>query len=431
MKGRIFTIFFVISCILTFLFSTDSIATSEKSAFVYVVDVGAGLCTVSVIPDDSGYKYMVYDAGGERHKNHCIEAIKKIIPRTQSIDLMVISHTDADHLYNADDVLDCYSVKKVIRTGNTDNKIYERSIKYKPKCKANFKSNEQINCKINSEAWCEFDHALKVKEEPIVTEVINLQDEQLKPGTVLLETKNAEANAKVQYIAGWPKWPEGNKEEINNFRKSLGLPDEITEEELKISKSGNRKNAISIVVRLEYKDRSVLFAGDTVGRTEYQKNNKSLWRDCVGAELVMHLQHTANKVSIDSDVLVAPHHGANNANSECFIEDVSPNFVIFSAGNKHGHPRLKTFERYKCVASRNNFEMTFFRTDRGGEKETNNHADKEWLDNNKYTEFDMPKDKFGDDNVKIEIDSDGVIRVCYCSQFRDQDEQISGHDFCN
>lgn len=43
-------------------------------------------------------------------------------------------------------------------------------------------------------------------------------------------------------------------------------------------------------------------------------------------------------IKIDSDVIVAPHHGANNGSSEKFIEKVSPEFVIFGAGHDHQHP---------------------------------------------------------------------------------------------
>ncbi|NIQ14291.1 MAG: hypothetical protein GTO02_07775, partial [Candidatus Dadabacteria bacterium] len=56
----------------------------------------------------------------------------------------------------------------------------------------------------------------------------------------------------------------------------------------------------------------------------------------------------ANKdnVSLKSDVIIAPHHGADNGSSKCFIEAVDPTYVIFSAGHRHDHPRAVTAQRY-------------------------------------------------------------------------------------
>ena len=55
--------------------TSTSVIKSEDFTIVYVVDVGAGLCTVTVTPD---YKYMVYDAGGTIYNsNRCFKAIEK------------------------------------------------------------------------------------------------------------------------------------------------------------------------------------------------------------------------------------------------------------------------------------------------------------------------------------------------------------------
>ena len=38
-------------------------------------------------------------------------------------------------------------------------------------------------------------------------------------------------------------------------------------------------------------------------------------------------------ITIDSDVMIAPHHGGGNGSSTKFIEAVSPKYVIFPAGH--------------------------------------------------------------------------------------------------
>lgn len=64
-----------------------------EDVYVRIVDVGPGLCAVVLVP---GGQSMVFDAGywnGE----HCINAVRALI-RGETIDLIVISHSDADHL---------------------------------------------------------------------------------------------------------------------------------------------------------------------------------------------------------------------------------------------------------------------------------------------------------------------------------------------
>ena len=70
---------------------------SEDKLLVRVVDVGAGHCAVVTMPDNH---FMIYDAGyyrgdGERHT---IASIRELIPDGSTIDLLVLSHSDADHL---------------------------------------------------------------------------------------------------------------------------------------------------------------------------------------------------------------------------------------------------------------------------------------------------------------------------------------------
>ena len=54
---------------------------------------------------------------------------------------------------------------------------------------------------------------------------------------------------------------------------------------------------------------------------------------------------SAHVFPIDSDVLIAPHHGADNASSTAFILAVSPEYVIFSAGHRYEHARAATATR--------------------------------------------------------------------------------------
>lgn len=88
-------------------------------------------------------------------------------------------------------------------------------------------------------------------------------------------------------------------------------------------------NDTSIVCRLIYGDKSFMFMGDAPLYTE----NSLLYNESLS--------------SIDSDVLKLGHHGSRTSSSLLWLEKVSPDFAIISAGknNKYGHPHKEVLDR--------------------------------------------------------------------------------------
>lgn len=161
--------------------------------------------------------------------------------------------------------------------------------------------------------------------------------------------------------------------------------------------SAEKRNAISIVARLDYRGGSILFTGDTVGRRKSDPNTA-----CKDAEKLMVDNHNAGIVSLKADAMTAPHHGGNNGSSKCFIEAVDPEFVIFSAGHDHEHPTKGAAERY---ISHGVPTSNLFRTDRGDDEP----GTFEW----KEGAISGCSDGRGDDDVEIVIRSDGTVEVDY------------------
>ena len=56
--------------------------------------------------------------------------------------------------------------------------------------------------------------------------------------------------------------------------------------------------------------------------------------------------------SLRSDVVVAPHHGSEDAAHPGAIRSINPNTVLISAGyrNQYGHPHLQALRIYRSVA---------------------------------------------------------------------------------
>jgi len=104
------------------------------------------------------------------------------------------------------------------------------------------------------------------------------------------------------------------------------------------------KNNDSLVVRLQYKERSVLLPGDAEKQAEY----------------AMLSETEAGK--LHADVLKVGHHGSKNSTMPEFLESVGPQIAIISAGeqNPYGHPSAELLERLRGSGAR------ILRTDQEG-----------------------------------------------------------------
>jgi competence protein ComEC len=111
--------------------------------------------------------------------------------------------------------------------------------------------------------------------------------------------------------------------------------------------SSHTINDQSIVVRLSYAGKSVLFPGDIEMKSEAILVNKYENR-------------------LKSDILLVPHHGSRYSSSQSFLEKVKPEMCIISSrhGNSFGFPHAEALERLK------NAGVKIFRIDNGGAVET-------------------------------------------------------------
>ena len=275
-----------------------ALAGQDDSVRVRVVDVGPGLCTVTRVP---GGHYMVYDAGHWSGR-HCINAVRSLV-QGSVIDLLIISHNDSDHLGDGPLILGEYTVNHIIWTG------YVR----------------------DTGTWLTLNDAVAEEVRGAGATVRTLRTAPLTPGEQLRL-----GDAVVTLVAGWGDWTAAGPT------------------------ASEKRNAISIVVRLDYGESSVLYAGDTVGRRRDDPDSA-----CKDAELIMVQNHDTNSVSIDADVIIAPHHGGNNGSSTCFIQRVSPRIVVFSAGHDHEHPTAAAAQRY---LNQGVHRDSIFRTDRGDDE---------------------------------------------------------------
>ena len=283
---------------------------SFAQGVVRFVDVGPGLCVVAEFPGD---QQMVYDAG--HRGDECFDAVQEIMGTDDRIELIVISHPDYDHYADLVDILNAYEVDTILETG------FPRELRTRSG---------------NPSRWW-LAHRAMDAEALAGASVIRLSDTPLDPGHTF-----ALGDASATFIAGWGEWPA-----------ELSLPDDPPD-------GGQFHNVISIVMRLDYAGRSVLLTGDTSGRRRDESEPLDTCRD---AQLVM--VNRAATISIDADVMTSAHHGARNGDAPCFVNAVSPQAVVISAGGgsqDHGHPQAMAAQFY--IDAGVPIDM-IFRTDRG------------------------------------------------------------------
>jgi competence protein ComEC len=102
-------------------------------------------------------------------------------------------------------------------------------------------------------------------------------------------------------------------------------------------------NANSVVVRLDYKNFSMLFTGD--------------------AEAEIEARMIAGGANLKAKVLKVGHHGSRYATSDAFLQAIHPEAAVISVGadNKYGHPTQEALDRLK------NSGVKVYRTDLQGE----------------------------------------------------------------
>ncbi|HTL66661.1 MAG TPA: MBL fold metallo-hydrolase [Lacunisphaera sp.] len=312
---------------------------SAQDLYVRVIDVGQGECVVAKFSDPAGTHYLIYDAGVG--KAAPMKGILDVIPKGSDVDLMVISHNDSDHIGAVPAIMADYHVKKIIHPGDKrDSTTWENS-------------NRAIRDEIVDDGCINLD----LSRAPIA------------PGTVF-----PLGGATVTFVEGHSRPPA----------------------EWEIDDEAESNNAGSVVVRLAYEGKSILLCGDEVGR-----HRDSPAHTCIDAERAM-VDNMAT-VPIASDVIVAPHHGANNASSEEFIAAVRPTYVIFSAGHSsnYKHPSKAAAERYLAAGITTNH---IFRTDLGDDE-----GPLEW----DFGRIKGNHDPSGDDDVEVRIAHDGTLAVAY------------------
>ena len=117
-------------------------------------------------------------------------------------------------------------------------------------------------------------------------------------------------------------------------------------------------NANSVVARLQWRGRTVLFTGDAEPE----------------AERFLLEQHGKDPELLRSELLKVAHHGGRYSSTAPFLRAVSPRLAVISSGvgNDYGHPTAETMMRIQAVGA------TIYRTDLQGDITALSHDGQPW-----------------------------------------------------
>ncbi len=104
------------------------------------------------------------------------------------------------------------------------------------------------------------------------------------------------------------------------------------DEYVKLLEDEEDENKLSLIVKAEYKGRSVLFTGDI--DSEYER------------ELVDAYENVQGRCELCADILKIAHHGSKYSSSDIFLDTVRPDVSVIQVGrNLYGHPTPEAISR--------------------------------------------------------------------------------------
>jgi competence protein ComEC len=261
-------------------------------------DVGQGDAIFIETPE----RHQILIDGGPSSK--ILEKLGKEMPfYDRSIDLIILTHPDPDHLNGLVDVLKSYKVGLVGFNG----------------------------AKGTNPAFSEFEKQIIERKIPVV---ILYNGKKIKIGSIPAEggTTSIEPGSRT---IGHPEQSSGVGEEL--FFDILSPS--VSFEGKKVSDF----NTSSIVAKLVYGQNEFIFTGDAP---------KSIEKTLVESNL-----------DLDSDILKVGHHGSKTSTTDVFLDKVSPDIAVISVGkdNQYGHPHLEVLERLE------KYGIKILRTDQNGD----------------------------------------------------------------
>jgi competence protein ComEC len=279
-------------------------------------DVGQGDGAYVRFPDGHD---MVVDGGPGDAILSCLGRSMPFWDKT--IDIVVLTHPQADHMNGLLSVLDRYTVGKVMRS-DVDvptqgykgffERIQKKSV---PVEFVTTGDTVSVGSTTLSVVW---PSAMQVAKAKNRDSGFDIRDSEFAVRDSIVDGRDAKSGENVLGIEASASSADKPPGDVNDY---------------------------SVVFRLSYGDFDALFTGDADARVEADYD-----------ERVLAERHI--------EVLKVPHHGSRTGMTEAFLDTVSPDVAIISVGkNNYGHPTAEILSKLAMKNSR------VLRTDKEGDIE--------------------------------------------------------------
>ncbi len=321
----------------TITFNSNTLVREDGELLVHYINVGQGDSILIELPDgdemliDCGCKGVTQDYE-TFVKPYLIEYVEDM-----TIEHLVLTHTDEDHVVYLDNVVDDFQVSNIYMpyilaapgTSSTQKANAQAKIDALDKEKlALFKDIDTIDTIVYANF---FISALSESDCEIH---LNVDDDEYTTNNVITASDNSYT---ITFIC-----------------PTLEFYTDTTLED------AHAKNAVSPVIILETNNRKLVFTGDSNAYWDSKGNLKTN----EGNEwfMVERIKTLYGDDGIDCDVLKVAHHGAGEASSNEFLDVIDCEYGIISCGegNTYNHPRQEALDRLA------GHQMTVLRTDLNG-----------------------------------------------------------------
>ena len=258
---------------------------------------------------------------------------KNLINRIETIDLLILTHVDNDHLggikaWMESKEFDSSKIKKIwFNSGQLINEYFSMNLENKNYQELELKEFDAVKTSISDGVYFEDKIAeYGMWDRKIIKAGDTYDDKEL--GAKFLILSPSERNLK-RLLRKW------KKEEPSSIKTStIGTNEEYKKtltELLKKDKNSydpSKHNGSSIAFILEADNKKLLFLGDCLHRTIVKSLNKLKIK------------------SLEVDLVKISHHGSKKNTSNKLLKLIKCNkYIISTDGNRHNHPNKVTFAR--------------------------------------------------------------------------------------
>lgn len=291
---------------------TGEATMTDGELSVHFIDVGQGDSILIRFPDG---KNMLVDGGDKKSDSYTAIAEVLTTYNVETLDYVLLTHTDADHCGSLDDVIASdVLAKKVympyirskseidpITTGKTDVPTALQNI---------IDENNARMCYIETVAYKDFVEAVVADKAEIE---YSLQGEVID-GEGYKITFYTPTPAMYALVKN-----NGNSKDINN---------------------------VSPIMILEYNSIKIMLTGDVASDATSKGH-------AMGAEGVFLDYVSSINADVDVDILKVAHHGSESSSCMEFLNVVKPEYAVISvgAGNSYGHPHAATLSRLENIGA--------------------------------------------------------------------------------